>query len=176
VGLGHHWPPRRWARLAGTVLLAQCHASRGEVKNTMATMFPDDPSQARGRHRVATEPKPLVTAARPHVWEFVLHPLKALRFAWALARDPRVPLAGKALYLLVVGVLLIALLVPEGLVAAVVATLLPVLGPLIAVPADITVDWLLVGTVAYALLGLFPAHIVREYHARIFHPRRGRRL
>lgn len=143
----------------------------------MASIVPDDLSQAGGRHRVTTEPqpKPRAGSARPHVWEFVLHPLKSLRFVWALARDSRVPLAGKALYLLVVGVLLVAVLVPEGLVAALVAGLLPVVGPLIAVPADATVDWLFFGVVAYALLALFPAHIVREHHARVFHPRRVQR-
>ena len=147
----------------------------------MASTVPDDPSQAGGRQRVTTEsqpqpqPQPRTGTARPHVWEFVLHPLKALRFVWALARDPRVSLVGKAFYLLVVSVLLVAVLIPEGVVAALVSELVPVLGPLIAVPADATVDWLFFGVVAYALLALFPVHIVREHHARIFHPRRGRR-
>jgi hypothetical protein len=142
----------------------------------MASTTPKDPSQAHGTHGAATEPRPpTTTTVRPHVWEFLLHPAKTLRFVGALARDPRVSLVRKALYLLVIGVLLAALLVPEGLVAALVAVALPVVGPLVAVPADATVDWLLIGTIAYALLTLFPAHIVREQHARIFHPRRSRR-
>ena len=141
----------------------------------MARIVPDGPSHSRDRHGVTTEPRPATTTTRPHVWELILHPLKALRFVGALARDSRVSPLAKALYLFVVGVLLIALLVPEGIVAALLAALLPVVGPIVAVPVDATVDWLFLGTIAYALLALFPAHIVREQHARIFHPRRGRR-
>ena len=141
----------------------------------MASIVPDDPSPARDQHGVTTAPRPATTTTRPHVWELILHPLKTLRFVGALARDPRVSLLRKTLYLLVVGVLLVALLIPEGLVAALIATLLPVVGPIVAIPADATVDWLFLGTIAYALLALFPAHIVREQHARIFHPRRRRR-
>ena len=142
----------------------------------MARIVPDDPSPARHQHGVTTIPRPATTTTtRPHVWELLLHPLKTLRFVGALARDPRVSLLRKTLYLLVVGVLLVALLIPEGLVAALVAALLPVVGPIVAIPADATVDWLFLGTIAYALLALFPAYIVREHHARIFHPRRRRR-
>ena len=141
----------------------------------MAGIVPDDPTQARGQHGVATQPRPATTTTRPHVWELILHPLKTLRFVGALAGDPRVSVLAKALYLLVVGVLLIALLIPEGIVAALVGVVLPIVGPIVAVPADATVDWLLLGTLAYALLALFPAYIVREHHARIFHPRRRQR-
>jgi hypothetical protein len=74
----------------------------------------------------------------------------------------------------VIGALVGALLVPDGLIAVVVSTLLPLVGPVVALPADATVDWLLIGAVAYALLGLFPAHIVHEHHARIYHPGRKR--
>jgi hypothetical protein len=141
----------------------------------MASTTPDDPFGVRGPQRVATAPPPSTTTTRPHVWEMILHPVKTLRFVGALAHDPRVSPLRKTLYLLVVVVLLVVLLVPEGVVAALVATLLPVVGPLVAVPADATVDWLFLGTVAYALLALFPAYIVREHHVRIFHPRRSRR-
>jgi hypothetical protein len=123
---------------------------------------------------VAQPPASATTTARPHVWEFVLHPLKSLRFVGALARDPRVSALRKILYAAVIGMLVGALLVPDGVIAVLVATLLPLVGLVIAVPAGATVDWLLVSTVAYALLGLFPAHVVREQHARIFHPRRKR--
>jgi hypothetical protein len=136
----------------------------------MASIIPDDPSHSH--QGVTTEPRPATTTTRPHVWEMILHPLKTLRFVGALARDPRISPLVKVLCLLVVGMLLAALLIPEGLIAAVVAALLPIVGPIVAVPADATIDWLLLGTMAYALLALFPADIVREHHARIFHPRR----
>ena len=142
----------------------------------MASRVPDDPSQTRDHHGVATHPQPTTTTTtRPHVWELILHPLKTLRFVGALARDPRISPLVKVLCLLVVGMLLAALLIPEGVIATLVAALLPIVGPIVAVPADATVDWLLLGTMAYALLALFPAHIVREHHARIFHPHSKRR-
>jgi hypothetical protein len=125
------------------------------------------------------QPVPTTTTttktARPHVWEFVLHPFKALRFVGALARDPRISALRKVLFVAVVGALVGALLVPDGVIAVLVGTLLPVVGPVVALPADATVDWLFIGTVAYALLALFPAYIVLEHHTRIFHPRRTRR-
>jgi hypothetical protein len=139
----------------------------------MAGIVPDDPTQARGQHGVTTQPRPATTTTtRPHVWELILHPLKTLRFVGALARDPRLSPLVKVLCLLIVAMLLAAVLIPEGVIATLVAALLPIVGPIVAVPADATVDWLLLGTMAYALLALFPAHIVREHHARIFHPRR----
>jgi hypothetical protein len=142
----------------------------------MASSTPDDPFRSQyGRPRgVVTQPPPTTKTVRPHVWEFVLHPLKALRFLGALARDPRISALRKIVFVAVVGAFVGALLVPDGVIAVLVATLLPIVGPVVALPADATVDWLFIGTVAYALLGLFPAYIVREHHARIFHPRRTR--
>jgi hypothetical protein len=142
----------------------------------MASSTPNDPfhSQYRRPRGVMAQPPPAPKTARPHVWEFVLHPLKALRFVGALARDPRISALRKIAFVAVVGALLGALLVPDGAIALLVATLLPVVGPVVALPADATVDWLFLGTVAYALLGLFPAYVVREHHARVFHPRRTR--
>lgn len=145
----------------------------------MASSTPDDPMHARDRRsRAATAPRPApkttTTSVRPHVWEFVLHPFRALRFVGALARDPRISALRKLAFVAILGALIGALLVPDGLIAVVVSTLLPVVGPVLALPADATLDWLFIGTVAYALLGLFPAHLLREHHARIFHPRRTR--
>jgi len=120
------------------------------------------------------QPPPVTTTARPHVWEFVLHPLKSLRFVGALARDSRISAIRKFLYVAIVGVLVVALLVPDGVIALLVATLVPFVGPFVALPADASIDWLFLGTAAFALLGLFPAYIVREHHARIYHPRRKR--
>ena len=143
----------------------------------MANSSPDDPFQSqyrRPRGVVAPPPSPMTKTARPHVWEFVLHPFKAMRFVGALAGDPRISPLRKILFVAVVAALVGALLVPDGVIAVLVATLLPIVGPVVALPADATVDWLLIGTVAYALLRLFPVSIVREHHARIFHPRRTR--
>jgi hypothetical protein len=67
---------------------------------------------------------------------------------------------------------LVAVLLPEGIVATVLAGLVPIVGPLVNVPADAAIDWVVLGLAAYALLGIFPKQIVRELHMRLFHPAR----
>ena len=129
---------------------------------------------ASPRPVVPTEPSPR-DGARPHPWEMLLHPVSSLRFMNALRRDPRISWVRKVLYVGPLLVLVIALLVPEGVVAAGLALLLPLVGPLINVPADAALDWMAFGLAAYALLGVFPRNIVREHHARIFHPARAAR-
>jgi hypothetical protein len=102
----------------------------------------------------------------------VIHPVTTLRFIQALARDPRISRVRKLLYVGPLVVLLVAVLLPESIVAVGVAALLPLVGPLIDVPADAALDWFLLGLAAYALLGILPQSIVREHHAWLFHPTR----
>ncbi len=111
-------------------------------------------------------------STRPHPWEMVLHPIKMVRFVNSLWRDPRISWIRKLLYLAPLLVLLVAVLLPEGIVATLLAGLVPILGPLVNVPADAAIDWVVLGLAAYALLGIFPKQIVRELHARLFHPTR----
>jgi hypothetical protein len=101
-----------------------------------------------------------------------LHPMKSLRFMSALRRDPRISWIRKALYIGPIIVLLIGLVLPESIVAVVIAALLPFVGPLVNLPADAALDWFAIGIAAYALLGILPKRIVREHHARLFHPLR----
>jgi hypothetical protein len=99
----------------------------------------------------------------------VAHPVKTMRFINALRRDGRISWMRKLLYIGPVLILLIALLLPEGIVAAGVALLLPLAGPLVNVPADAALDWFALGLAAYGLLGILPKRIVAEQHARLFH-------
>jgi hypothetical protein len=101
-----------------------------------------------------------------------LHPMTSLRFIGALRRDPRISWIRKALYIGPIIVLLIGLVLPESIVAVVIAALLPFVGPLVNLPADAALDWFAIGIAAYALLGILPKRIVREHHARLFHPLR----
>jgi hypothetical protein len=107
--------------------------------------------------------------ARPHPWEMVQHPVKTVRFMSALRLDPRVSGVRKLLYIGPLLLLVIALLLPEGVVAAGVALLVPLVGPLVNLPADAALDWVAFGLAAYALLGVLPSHIVAEHHAQFFH-------
>jgi hypothetical protein len=99
----------------------------------------------------------------------VLHPAHTVRFIQALGRDPRISWVRKVLYLAPLLLLLVAVLLPEGIIAAAVAALVPLVGPLVNLPADAALDWVLLGLAAYALLGIFPEQIMREHHAQLFH-------
>src|SRR5258708_23107902 len=134
----------------------------------MASITPDGPSRA-GRSGTQVPP---VSTPRPHPWELLFHPFKTLRFVNALRRDPRIPFLRKLLYVGPIAALLLALLMPEGIVAAAVSVLLPVIGPAISLPADAAVDWLGLSVAAYGLLGALPRAILAEHPPRIFHPRR----
>jgi hypothetical protein len=114
----------------------------------------------------------LVSSARPHPWEMVEHPIKTLRFVNDLRQDPHIALVRKLLYLLPMLLLLLAVLLPEGIIAALIAVALPVVGPAINLPTDAVIDWAFVGIAAYALLGIFPRALVAEHHAQVFHPGR----
>jgi len=121
---------------------------------------------------VRTHSTDTTESTRPYPWEMVLHPIKMVQFVNSLWRDPRISWIRKLLYLAPLLVLLVAVLLPEGIVATVLAGLVPILGPLVNVPADAAIDWVVLGLAAYALLGIFPKQIVRELHARLFHPAR----
>ncbi len=113
-----------------------------------------------------------VSSARPHPWEMVEHPLKTVRFVNDLRQDPHISLVRKLLYLVPMLLLLLAVLLPEGIIAALLAAVLPLVGPAINLPADAVIDWAFVGIAAYALLGIFPHAVVAEHHAQVFHPKR----
>ena len=97
-----------------------------------------------------------VSSARPHPWEMVEHPIKTLRFVNDLRRDPHIALVRKLLYLLPMLLLLLAVLLPEGIIAALIAVALPLVGPAINLPTDAVIDWAFLGIAAYALLGILP--------------------
>ena len=130
------------------------------------------PQQSRGGRAAPSDRQPPVGSSRPHPWELVLHPIKALHFIAALAGDRRISGLRKLLYIGPLLILLIAVLLPEGIVAGAVAVLLPVVGPLVDLPADVALDWFMLAIAAYGLLGIFPERIVHEHHARLFHPHR----
>ncbi|SRR5487761_1916117 len=127
------------------------------------------PQRALPARTVSVDPMPPADGVRPHPWEMVEHPIKTVRFINALRRDGRISWMRKLLYMGPFLFLLIALLLPEGIVAAGVALLLPVVGPLVNVPADAALDWFALGLAAYGLLGILPKRIVAEQHARLFH-------
>jgi hypothetical protein len=115
----------------------------------------------------AAAPSP--RAPRPPWWELAFHPMKTLHLVGALLRDPRVSIIRKLAFIVPVTLAVAALIAPETVLGVVVAAVLPLVGPLVNLPVDLSFDWLAVGLLAYALLRVFPAPVVREHHLRIFH-------
>ena len=66
-----------------------------------------------------------------------------------------------------------AVLLPEGIIAALVAVALPLVGPAINLPTDAVIDWVFLGIAAYALLGILPRAVVAEHHAQRVSSRTG---
>ena len=139
---------------------------------TRTTDQPVQPSVQEAALQPVVPGMPPVTSARPHPWEMVEHPFKTLRFVNDLRRDGRISLVRKLLYVVPLLLLLLAVLLPEGIIAGLVAVALPVVGPAINLPADAVIDWVLLGIAAYGLLSIFPLALVAEHHAQVFHPRR----
>jgi hypothetical protein len=132
------------------------------------------PRGSKGTQMAQNESAPLppVKSSSPHPWEMVLHPFKTLRFVNDLRRDRRISWLRKLLYVGPLVVLVVALLLPESMLAALVAVALPVVGPVANLPADAALDWGFLGLAAYALLGILPHRLVAEHHAEVFHPSR----
>jgi hypothetical protein len=138
----------------------------------MTTRSTDQPVHQDATRPVVPPVTSLVKSARPHPWEMVAHPVKTLRFVNDLRQDGRISLVRKLLYLAPMVLLLLAVLLPEGIIAALIAVALPVVGPAINLPTDAVIDWVFLGIAAYALLGIFPRAVVAEHHAQRFHPGR----
>jgi hypothetical protein len=137
----------------------------------MANIVPRK-SKATQMSQTDSAPLPPVKSSNPHPWEMMLHPFKTLHFVNDLRTDRRISWLRKLLYVGPLIVLLAALLLPESILAALVAVALPVVGPIANLPADAALDWAFLGFAAYALLGILPRRIVAEHHAEVFHPAR----
>jgi len=108
----------------------------------------------------------------PGAGEMLLHPGKALRFVFSMLRDPRVSVIRKLVFIVPIVFLFMALLAPETILGVIAGTILPVAGEVLSVPVDVSVDWVTLAIIGFALLRIFPPHIVSEYHQRLFHPSR----
>jgi hypothetical protein len=88
-----------------------------------------------------------------------------LRLIGRCLGDPRVPTGNKALFLSVTGALLFALIAPEAGADAF-ALLIPFVGwafDLLGLPFEGAVDWGFFVLAVGALMGLFPADVVRQH-------------
>lgn len=109
------------------------------------------------------------TLQRPHVMELLMHPSKTVRLIAALHRDPHVSLVRKLLFVIPLLLLFAALLIPDTVFGGLISVVLPVVGPVLGIPADAALDWITIGVVGFALLHVFPSSILDAHYRRIFH-------
>ncbi len=110
---------------------------------------------------------PPPSQARPNPFAMFFHIGKTARLAGAILRDPRVSIFRKLFFLVSIAVLLLALAAPET-IGAVVSNVIPLVGPAIDIPADVTLDWVAVAVAAFNLMRIFPDEIVSEHYDRLF--------
>jgi hypothetical protein len=118
----------------------------------------------RGRQAWTPAPSRTVHLSR---FSMLFHFRKTVHLVQAVLADRRVPALRKALFLWALAFLLVALLVPDA-GSALASLLLPVIGPLIDLPADAALDWSVAIALAPWLLRLLPADVVAEHQAAIF--------
>ena len=116
-----------------------------------------------------TSGTPEAAESRPGAMEMLFHPGQSIKFVLSLLRDGRVSVVRKLLFLLPIAILILALLAPETIIGVLVGTVLPVAGEVLSLPLDVSLDWITLVIIGFALLRVFPAHIVGEHHQRLFH-------
>ncbi|HZC79555.1 MAG TPA: hypothetical protein VE258_17495 [Ktedonobacterales bacterium] len=117
---------------------------------------------------------PSPTHSNPNQFALLLHIRKTFALVGAVLADPRVPRVSKAAFMTAIGALVLALVGADG-ASALVESLLPIVGPVLGLPADAAFDWIAFSVAAFNLLKLFPADIVGEHYDRLFRPARGSR-
>ncbi|MDQ2885694.1 MAG: hypothetical protein M3Y39_06375 [Chloroflexota bacterium] len=106
--------------------------------------------------------------AYPRLPEIFFHGIKTLKLIGALFRDPRVVAFRKALFVLAVVVLAVILFFPDVVGELGLSAALPIVGTILGVPIDGSVDWAAFALLAVNLLRIFPADIVAEHYDEIF--------
>ena len=116
-----------------------------------------------------------ITQRRLSQIALLLHARKTIGLAGAVLQDVRVHWFHKALYLVAVMTLLLAVLFPETLADTLAFIGLPGLGGVLDVlglPADAAIDWVAFAVATYNLLRIFPSDIVGEHYDRLFRTHR----
>jgi len=103
---------------------------------------------------------------QPKRTDLIFHLFKTGKLVAAVLGDRRVSIIRKVAYLGSIGLLLAILLFPEAL--AEVATLITIVFPVLEIPADATLDWVVFAFATFSLLKLFPKEIVGEHYDRLF--------
>ncbi len=106
--------------------------------------------------------------AYPRLPEIFFHGIKTTKLIGALFRDRRIVAFRKALFVLAVVVLVVILFFPDVVGELGLSAALPIVGTILGVPIDGSVDWAAFALLAVNLLRIFPADIVAEHYNEIF--------
>jgi hypothetical protein len=117
---------------------------------------------------VPAPPPQAQVQARPNPFQLLFHVGKTARLAGALLADPRITIFRKLLFIGSLLVLALALIAPDTIGALVSEFIIPVVGPVIDIPADAALDWVAIAVAAYNLLRVFPEEVVSMHYQRIF--------
>ncbi len=114
-------------------------------------------------------PQP-ATAKRPvSLGHWFLHIRKTFRLLGTLLRDPRVSFIRKALFLLAILIFGVVLIIPDSIIIAALAVILPLASPFFGIPAGV-IDIAALSVVMYGMLMFFPRDIVAQHAAQLYGP------
>lgn len=91
-----------------------------------------------------------------------------LRLVGALIRDRRLTFLRRGFFGIITLLLAVIVLVPSNPLALLIAAAVPVVGPILDLPADYTIDWVAAAAIITVLVRMFPREIVAEHTARIY--------
>ena len=109
---------------------------------------------------------PTPSARRP-AYPWVFNVWNTFRLVFSLIRDPRVSRFRRFSFFGIVAGLVAIVLIPSNPIAALLAAVIPVVGPIIGLPADFVLDWTVAAAIITLLLHIFPQSIVAEHRARL---------
>lgn len=109
--------------------------------------------------------------AGPSQWGLLLHIHKTYSLIRAVLADARVHWLPKVMFLSCIGAMLLVLLGGD-MMAGVAESVVPLIGPVVGLPVDASLDWVAFTVIAFNLLKLFPAEIVGEHYDRLFRSKR----
>src|SRR5579884_872128 len=115
-----------------------------------------------------TPSRPTYTSyQRPNPFQLLIHVGKTARLAGALMGDRRISIFRKLFFIATILVMIVVLLAGDT-ASELVSNVMRLVGPVLDIPADATLDWVLLATASYNLLKVFPPQIVSEHYDRLF--------
>lgn len=97
--------------------------------------------------------------------EIFFHPVRSVCFVKALLKDPRIHASRKVAFIGLIVLMLAMLFFPDVIEESILSAILPVLGSILGVPLDLSLNWTSFALLSVTLLRVFPSEIVNEHYA-----------